>query len=44
MIARFASTPKEEDGANADDGRDVKAISSIVPNSASSVNQESDYL
>lgn len=35
MVARFASTPKEKDGANADNGWDVKAISLAVPNSDS---------
>ena len=44
MVARFASTPKEKDGANADNGRDVKAISLAVPTQPLTSKQESDYL
>ena len=36
MATKVAFTPKEEDGANEDDGWDVKAVSSTVLNSASS--------
>ena len=36
MAARVASTPKEEDGANEDDGQDVKAVPSAILNSISS--------
>ena len=36
MAARVAFTPKEEDGVDEDDGRDVKAVSLVVLNSTSS--------